>query len=658
MLVFGENGSPVPLGQKLSGGDEADVYNVSDARQLAAKTYRNPSRYREAKLRAMISNPPQNQGLDEGHICWPRSLLFNQAGNCAGFLMDRAELAGHVPVFKLYKSPTVTWKYLIQAAIHISAVTEAIQARGHAFGDINESNILLAETPHVTLVGCDSIQVRDPAKGTVFRPINRRPEFTPPELQGYEAGKIDRLACHDNFGLGVLVFLLLMEGVHPYSGLWKQRSDPPALEERIRNGICPYAGNPDIDCLPTAPPYSLLPPDISELFVRCFGEGHADPSRRPSAGEWKAALTGLEKALVECPAAKSHFYSNHLQSCPWCEREIPAGEYRDSTGKDLRVIEHPSLRRRGLVRHAAVVLLFVILIFVGWNFLRAPARQLWSAFRSSSIMQPAESLTLSPMLMCTGIDSKGIPTGVSDTYAIEDVQETGVMAFLTYAGAVPGRTTFQMRWTIEGKTYQSPLSTFEREMDSIQLNLGKELPPGSHQIEFLVNGKVQRSASMTIEGSHDEPAQAVAAVPAQRRKRAARMEEAHSHLIPYTSAPATQAAKSEASNALTLSESSPLPDEAGEEPVSRPAASHPEMISYSVQHRHNLGGCSGEIKLTPQSIEFISDEHEFKFDVGNVLLVRNGIQDPNGKAWRFSHEWTDLENVLSRWKRGELFRKQ
>ena len=676
MLIFEANGKPIPLGQKLGGGGENDVYHVSDQRQLAAKIYRNPSRYREAKLRAMISNPPTDPAVS---VCWPKSLLVNQAGACAGFLMNRADIAACVPVSRLYNaidrqnaSLDITWKYLVRAAKNIAASVEAIHAQGHVIGDFNESNILAGNDALITLVGCDSIQVCDASRSTFFRCTAGKPEFTPPELQGSPLGKIDHSIAHDNFGLGVLVFLLLMEGVHPYSGVWKQKSDPPSLEDRIRNGISPYAGYPEIDCMPAAPAFDLLPAPIAELFVKCFKDGHADPSRRPSADDWKKALAQLEENLTECRVNRKHVYSSHLESCPWCERKEALGGFdafpseiqkppgveaappgQVHTGKELRVIPHSSVKRYAHLRRAAAVLVLAALVLLGWNLVREPARRLWSAVRSSSIYEAKSELTLSPMLMCTGVDANGVPTGVSDTYTQEQVQETGVTAFLTYSGAMPGKTSFQMRWTIEDRTYESRPQTFEKEMDSIQVNLGKELPPGNHQIEFWVDGKVQRQASMTIEGAQEELIQS-AEIPSGQRKRtrrAAKIAETHSHVIPYTNTAATAAVEKPASIDAKPSETLPQKQE---EYSWRPAASHPDMIRYAVEHRHTIGRCSGELRLTPESIEFISEEHTFKFDVGDVRLVRDGIQDPDGKSWRFTHAWNDLGHVLRMWKNGQL----
>jgi hypothetical protein len=113
-----------------------------------------------------------------------------------------------------------------------------------------------------------------------------------------------------------------MEGVHPYTGVWKGRGDPPPIEERIRSGDCAYVGSANVAPMPTAVSFDILPASLKALVVRCFGYGHRSPATRPSAREWRDALKGVERNLTPCSAKSSHVYANHLAVCPWCERKV------------------------------------------------------------------------------------------------------------------------------------------------------------------------------------------------------------------------------------------------------------------------------------------------------------------------------------------------
>jgi serine/threonine protein kinase len=331
MTFTDNNGRAIILGRKLGSGGEADIYAVSGQNDQVAKIYFAQSSERSAKLKVMVSSPPADPTGGQGHvsICWPKAVLFNQAKACAGFLMHRVDFATNVPVLQLYNpqdrqkvAPGFNWGYLLRSAANIASVVEAIHACGYVVGDLNESNFLVSDRALVTLVDCDSMQVPKPGGGSCFRCTVGKPDFTAPELQGRDFGQVDRDPTHDNFALGVMIFHLLMEGVHPYAGVWRGRGDPPPLEQRIRSGDCPYAGSGNVLPMPAAVRFDILPGSLKSLVVRCFGYGHKSPGTRPSAREWRDALNGVERNLETCSANRRHVYANHLLSCPWCERTI------------------------------------------------------------------------------------------------------------------------------------------------------------------------------------------------------------------------------------------------------------------------------------------------------------------------------------------------
>ena len=134
------------------------------------------------------------------------------------------------------------WRYLHYTAANLSSAVAALHARGYCIGDINERNILVKDTAMVTLIDTDSFQVFSSAG--MFRCLVGVPEFTPPELIGKSFAQVDRSVESDNFSLAVLIFKLLMEGVHPFDGLYQGAGDPPPLEDRISRGDYPHSGNP------------------------------------------------------------------------------------------------------------------------------------------------------------------------------------------------------------------------------------------------------------------------------------------------------------------------------------------------------------------------------------------------------------------------------
>ncbi|HYH82093.1 MAG TPA: hypothetical protein VEX86_19960, partial [Longimicrobium sp.] len=125
---------------------------------------------------------------------------------------------------------------------------------------------------------------------------------------------------------GVLLFLLLMEGTHPFATRMAPGEDALPVEERIRRGHFPHARLDD-DCHPPrmSPRFDALHPGLRALFVRCFVAGHADPAARPTAAEWRDALEAVEQALDACAVNPQHRYHADLGACPWCERAAALG---------------------------------------------------------------------------------------------------------------------------------------------------------------------------------------------------------------------------------------------------------------------------------------------------------------------------------------------
>jgi DNA-binding helix-hairpin-helix protein with protein kinase domain len=314
---------------ELGAGGEARVFALPGDVERVAKIYRNPSEERARKIARMIAHPPLLGPDPEGavRLAWPQEAVVDEEGRPVGFLMARAEgpriFEFYNPVTRRAQAPLFHYGLLHRTAVNLAAAFAALHARSYRVGDVNESNILVAPEGAVTLVDTDGFQVPDPCG--IFRSGVGRPEFTPPELQGMAFAAVDRTPAHDHFGLGVLLFLLLMEGTHPFAvRVAGSATEPPPLEERIRAGMFPYAGSRPrrAGCMPPrlAPSFGVLHPALRALFERCFVDGHQDPSARPAATEWRDALAAAQGELRRCDLNPQHRFGAHLGDCPWCER--------------------------------------------------------------------------------------------------------------------------------------------------------------------------------------------------------------------------------------------------------------------------------------------------------------------------------------------------
>ena len=315
----------------LGSGGEAKVYAVHQKPNLVAKVYHKPTQKRAKKLDLMHANPPGDPMASQGHIsiAWPVDLLQTKdvKPKTVGFLMLNVSgmssiLNFYNPQIRRQKCPLFNYKYLHRTARNLATAIRALHNKGYVVGDINESNILVSDSSLVTVVDTDSFQVPDPNTGNIHRCPVGKPEYTPPELQGVTFSQTDRNIEHDLFGLGILIFQLLMEGFHPFTGVFNGNGDPPPIEDRIASGHFPYKkrwGRP-YEPSPLSPDLNILHPDLRYLFMRCFDKGHKRPKHRPDAQTWIDALTKSEDALVACKQNPQHLHGKHLRHCPWCER--------------------------------------------------------------------------------------------------------------------------------------------------------------------------------------------------------------------------------------------------------------------------------------------------------------------------------------------------
>jgi serine/threonine protein kinase len=310
---------------KLGEGGEGAVYRVG--KDLVAKIYTKQVRDARAKIDAMVQNPPEDNAT-KGHrsIAWPVDLLMdaNNPSQFRGYLMPRVD-AG-VELHRIWEFQTrvklgYTAHELHVVALNIASAFQALHQKGYVIGDVNDRNVLINERGLATVIDTDSFQV--PRKGGGwFRCGVCTGEFTPPELQKVtNFRQIDRREEHDLFGLGVLLFKVLMLGHHPFSGRTSDTSKQGwPLEVQIQKANFPFGPTQSpFTKPPAAPALDVLAPELGEMFVECFETGKRDPAARPRAGDWRAALNRARKDLETCSTNPMHRFTGQRSACPWCE---------------------------------------------------------------------------------------------------------------------------------------------------------------------------------------------------------------------------------------------------------------------------------------------------------------------------------------------------
>lgn len=346
---WSEETGRIRLGDELGSGGEGRVYSLLDHPDLVAKIYHPDKRDRSTltKLEVMIEYPPVTEDERTGHlyVAWPRDTLHvHPDGETVGFLMPRVEkknslLDYYNPLSRRLNAPHINYADIISAAQSLAVALNALHGRGHVVGDINESNAYVTEDEHVTLVDADSFQVTDyqATPRQTYRCLVGKPEYTPPELQGKDFEDVDREVYHDRFALAVVIYQLLMEGRHPFTGVYDEEGEGPRVETSISEGYFLYSQFRSIPLKPVQHHDQLwrrLHGDLRSLFIRCFDEGHSDPHQRPSSRKWAEALEEAARSLRTCNINPNHLYFAEYvptsgqaaaHRCIWCDRRTNTG---------------------------------------------------------------------------------------------------------------------------------------------------------------------------------------------------------------------------------------------------------------------------------------------------------------------------------------------
>jgi DNA-binding helix-hairpin-helix protein with protein kinase domain len=324
---------------KLAEGGEGIIYKVAEPPGQVLKHYlpkvlASNGPVLAAKVQAMVSNQPKDPTAPLRHcsLAWPQSLVIDTTGQFAGYLMPAIDHKSSVELHMVSnpsdrkRSPKAppwlagfTWEYLLRVAMNLAAATQALHDASYIIGDFNERNVLVRMNTLVSLVDCDSMQVPNP-QGKAFLCSVYRPEFTAPELLRVNLSQESRTIESDRFPLAIHIYQLLMEGRHPYAGVWHGSGDKPKLHELATRGLFVQKGDKGFTPQAGTPPFDIFPSEARELFIRAFSNGATDPSSRPDGLEWYHVLESLAETLVTCQDDEAHRYPGHLgTACPWCK---------------------------------------------------------------------------------------------------------------------------------------------------------------------------------------------------------------------------------------------------------------------------------------------------------------------------------------------------
>lgn len=325
------NFEKITLGSMINrGGASGKIYRVEDHPQLVAKIFHNTknSTTNRQKLEAMLLNKPsfppvaEADGIEYTQIAWPEALLEDEQGFCVGYLMplinmDDAVSLDHLMQKAVRKKLNLPEKYAyrIFAAYNVASMITSLHKCGHYMVDLKPSNVSVYKSNMlVAMVDCDGFSIR--GENSRFPAEFVSEEYIYPEgmtLSCQEMGEEQ-----DKFALAVIIFRLLNNGIHPFSGTPRKNDAPMmTIQNRIEDYHYAYGLWPDKYQAPH--PYSIheyFDKSTLEMFERAFTKG----GNRPSAYEWQEHLWKIMHNLRQCKNNPNHVYFTS-KGCGLCMSE-------------------------------------------------------------------------------------------------------------------------------------------------------------------------------------------------------------------------------------------------------------------------------------------------------------------------------------------------
>ena len=236
------------------------------------------------KLRLIVS-----LGLKFKGICFPDEILLNERGEFCGCLMPRADGGSIEELFCTapeFARRFPDWKKpdMVILTMNILDRIKYLHDNGVIMGNLVPENIMFMSTEDIYFINADSWQYREfPCPdGDVY--------CTPPELLGKDFRTFLRTMGNENFGVAVLVFMLMMQGMPPYASF--ERDMP---EEEIRGGKFPYTVGEfkaikdyKAPAMEARKIWSHLVRQLKDTFMQTFHEkgSHNTEKTRYSVDQW------------------------------------------------------------------------------------------------------------------------------------------------------------------------------------------------------------------------------------------------------------------------------------------------------------------------------------------------------------------------------------
>ena len=296
--IFDPTGKPLLLRKSaiLAHGGEGFVYNLEVNPHYLVKVCKDDTLNNFRKQSAFCDRLNAMLALEDcrraDFLAWPQMPVFDVYRKVIGFVMPRANgrtlRALYAPCQVKRFFPGWDRLQVTKVALNLVNAVQMLARHRVLVNDFNPDNFLIDKQGKVTLIDCDSFQIPGAGdKQNIFLTRTFTPEYTAPELLFKpELFNCERTPEQVRFSLAVVVYMILMSGLHPYAQCGG--SDPI---ENLKSGKCPLDKTSGVR-LPVGwyKSVSWLPESLKEYFVKMFVDGYKDPMKRPLIGDLKIEL--------------------------------------------------------------------------------------------------------------------------------------------------------------------------------------------------------------------------------------------------------------------------------------------------------------------------------------------------------------------------------
>ena len=329
------------LGKLIAQGGAGAIYLVKGHPEWVAKIYMHPNStqinhqaatHERERIEAMLGRPPQIKAphLGQYHqLAWPLGIIENPAGQVLGFTMSKLPLDKACDLESLItKSGRAAERlpedYIVRlfASHNIAALVRELHREKHYIVDMKPKNMSIYKTNEakglVAILDSDGFSINS-TNGKRFPANMFSSEYIAPELLKNNSKPDQAGENQDRWALAVIIFRLLNNSTHPYSGVY-HGLDSHALDDHVKSDRYAYGrkAHPDISPRPGSI-HEYLDDETRNLFDRSFGK---DYYQRPSAKEWRDHLQTLtdlnNKRILQCKRDVTHWHFS--KGCPFCQR--------------------------------------------------------------------------------------------------------------------------------------------------------------------------------------------------------------------------------------------------------------------------------------------------------------------------------------------------